>query len=123
MLPALYFSVFHRIPYFASIYELGRKQKKFERLSSINKSLTDSAEIANIPLNHTNSHEMLKYTRNQSCIDRRISPTLYDILLSAKGVLGDDYAQEVLYLAMSYFFPLDKTGKSKNCDFYRVFHC
>ena len=45
---------------------------------------------------------LLKYVRNLSLMDRRLTPDLYHLALAAKQVVGDDYALAVIEAARDY---------------------
>ncbi|MCA9268013.1 MAG: hypothetical protein KDA41_06060, partial [Planctomycetales bacterium] len=45
---------------------------------------------------------LLRYVRNLTLLDRRLSPEYYNIVLAAKQVLGDQYARHVLQMAREY---------------------
>jgi len=49
--------------------------------------------------------QCLKYVRNLSLLDRRMTPDLYTLVLAAKQIAGDGYALHVAETAREYPFP------------------
>lgn len=54
--------------------------------------------------------QALTYTRNLAALNRSLSPTLFDLLTAAKGVLGAGFARRLLEAARYYpYFTFDRT--------------
>ncbi len=51
---------------------------------------------------------LFQYLRNLCLISNKIKPDLYDMILSAKGMVDDDFAYEVFKIAIKYPFPNTK---------------
>ena len=49
--------------------------------------------------------QCLKYIRNLSLVDRRLTPDLYTLVVAAQQILGDQYALHVAEAARTYPFP------------------
>lgn len=50
--------------------------------------------------------QLLKYVRNLSLIDRRLTPDLYTLVVAAQQIAGDQFARHVAEAARTYPFPL-----------------
>jgi hypothetical protein len=104
--------VLGELPYITSLHERAREQLKDDEELAIDgvkellieardkyKSELKSRARAITPHHLSNC---LKYIRNLSLIERRFTPSMYDIVLAAKQVAGDSYALVVAELAIAY---------------------
>ena len=106
--------MFGELPFITSIYERARAELENDENLSIDgvKELLVSAR-ANYLLDRgrrarkITPHLLsvcLKYIRNVSLMERRVSPDLYTIVMAAKQTLGDQFALHVAQTARQYEF-------------------
>ena len=107
----LYF-VMGELPFITHLYEHRRAEMLPDETMAIDgiKSLILEARTAWVQLHDLQSHWltpqtlslMLKYIRNLTLIDSRMSPDLYTIALGAKQIGGDDFASTIIETARKY---------------------
>lgn len=100
------------IPYLIYKYELSRrfnlafdKWKEIINLVLLAKN-TDVIENLNFTIREVNN--LIEYSKKLAFIDNEIIPDMYNLLLSAKQTLGDDYAMELLEKCKNYLFENDE---------------
>lgn len=94
------------IPYLVLHYELSRRfNLEFDRNQKLKQLIIQAKNVPNIQEEEFSIREVKNvwlYALKLTNTDHRISPDLYNLLLSAKLTMGDDYAIELLDLALSY---------------------
>jgi len=106
--------MFGELPFITGIYERARAELEDDENLSIDgvKELLVSARanyLADLGrrARKTTPHALslcLKYIRNLSLMERRVSPDLYTIVVAAKQILGDQFASHVAQTARQYDF-------------------
>jgi hypothetical protein len=101
-----FYSLLEEIPYVVFMYEIARRfNLPFDKWNSL---IALIQETKTNPLfeeeNYTTREvsNLIEYAKKLAFIDDNIIPDLYNLLLSAKQTLGDDYAFELMELALSY---------------------
>lgn len=96
------------IPYIVFHYELARRfNLPFDKWKIILKMIGEAKQSPVLEEENFNTREinnLIQYSLKLANIDNEIIPDLYNLLLSAKQTLGDDYAMELLDLAKKYPF-------------------
>ncbi|MFH0925053.1 MAG: hypothetical protein V1872_05385 [bacterium] len=126
--PDYLYYVLGEIPYLTYLYERVRGSldiKEYEKTEGLKELLLSAKkehqkdypeEIYNI--NPQRMQIMLHYIRNLSLLKKRLTPDLYEIIVAAKGVAGNDYALKTI--EVSRFYPyidlLDKYPTIKMSD-------
>ncbi|MBC7476242.1 MAG: hypothetical protein H7263_18305, partial [Candidatus Sericytochromatia bacterium] len=105
------FSLLEEIPYLVFNYEIARRfNLPYDKWQTIIKLLQEVKSLPLIEEENYNTREMnnlIDYAKKLAHIDDEIIPDLYNLLLSAKQTLGDDYGIELLDLSMKYPFKED----------------
>ncbi len=107
----LYF-VMGELPFVTALYEHRRSELLPDRTLAIDgiKALLLEARAAWVKKHDLKQHWltpqifslMLRYIRNLTLMDRRMSPDLYTLALAAKQIAGDDFAITLLETARTY---------------------
>ena len=94
------------IPYVVFNYELARRfNLSFDKWQIIIKMVQLAKDTPNLEEESFNTREinnLIQYAIKLAHLDNEIVPDLYNLLLSAKQTLGDDYGIELLELAKKY---------------------
>lgn len=106
--------MFGELPFITSIYERARAELENDENLSIDgvKELLVSARTNYLSDRGRRARKItphllsvcLKYIRNVSLMERRVSPDLYTIVVAAKQILGDQFALHVAQTARQYEF-------------------
>lgn len=96
------------IPYVVFHYEIARRfNLSFDKWKIILKMIEEAKQMPILEDESFNTREinnLIQYSLKLANIDNEILPDLYNLLLSAKQTLGDDYGMELLDLAKKYPF-------------------
>ncbi|MFT5087254.1 MAG: hypothetical protein ACI906_002017 [Candidatus Latescibacterota bacterium] len=108
----LYFAL-GELPYITHLYEYRRAEMVADAslaVDGVKALLIEARDLWAASLELEDGHWLapqqmgllLKYVRNLTLLDRRLTPDLYNLALAAKQVGGDDYALVLLDLACDY---------------------
>lgn len=96
------------IPYLVFHYEISRRfNLPFDKWKIILKMISEAKQSPVLEEENYTTREinnLIQYSLKLSNIDNEIIPDLYNLLLSAKQTIGDDYAMELLDIAKKYPF-------------------
>jgi hypothetical protein len=96
------------IPYIVFHYEISRRfNLSFDKWQIILKMIEEAKQSPILEEENFNTREinnLIQYSLKLANIDNEILPDLYNLLLSAKQTLGDDFGMELLELAKKYPF-------------------
>lgn len=96
------------IPYVVFNYEIARRfNLPFDKWQTILKMVEEAKNSPVLEDENYNTREInnvIQYAIKLANIDNEIIPDLYNLLLSAKQTIGDDYGMELLELAKKYPF-------------------
>ncbi len=87
-------------PYHLYMYEKSRSDNSYNWLHVLHSLYSDSRNKDNVTLNDMKN--MIKYARNKALLSGRIEPDLFRIVMSAKQMIDDGYAFNVLRRARFY---------------------
>ncbi len=109
--------LFGELPFITGLYERARQELEEDDNLSIDgvKQLLLSARSSYLQdlgkrarrVTPLMLRQCLKYIRNLTLMDRRLTPDLYTITISAQQILGDQYAIHVIETARNYPFDED----------------
>lgn len=125
--PALYglepnslFFALSEFPYITYLYEKNRQELKSDRGVSIDgvKEIMLKARENFLAKHKVRYHNLtsqtfqvyLQYVRNLTLMERRLTPDLYTLVISAKQIGGDAYAIALMEAARDYPFQKEETG-------------
>jgi hypothetical protein len=113
----LYFML-GEIPYITSLYEKSREDLTSDEFLSIDgvKELLIEARKRWIARHDLTQHHLnpqvlqiyMKYVRNLTLLDRRLTPDLYTLVVAAKQIGGDSFAVSLVETARDYPYQPDK---------------
>ncbi len=110
------------LPYITSLYERGRRELLSDdnlAADGVKEMVLEAREV--LKEKHPRTAERitpqllsiyLRYIRNLSLLDRRLTPDLYTLIVAAKQTGGDDFALAVARIARSYAHALASPGDS-----------
>ncbi len=121
--------LFGELPYITGLYEWARSQLEDDQdltidgvkqllVSARNSYLQDLGKRAR-KITPLHLRQCLKYVRNLTLLDRRMSPDLYTIALAAQQILGDQYAIHVVETASHYPFHSDSAEMTDGASPYQ----
>ena len=118
--PATLFFALSEFPYITYLYEKNRQELKSDRGVAIDgvKEIMLKARENFLTKHKVKYHNLtsqtfqtyLQYVRNLTLMERRLSPDLYTLVVSAKQIGGDAYAIALMEAARDYPFQKDETG-------------
>jgi hypothetical protein len=121
--PKSFGEVLGEIPYLTYLYEITRqKGDAFDLLDGVTTLMLDSAEKYTKEwgerMSRAQRQQFLQYARNSALIDEQLTPSLFNLVVSGKGIVDDEYAGELLDLALSYPF-MEKDSKLPTVEIHR----
>lgn len=104
--PKARYTLLEEIPYLVLHYELARRFAfTYDRFRLFRRLLAEARRAPLLAEEHFSLRDIqtvLQYAHKLAHTEHYLSPDLFNLLLAAKQTLGDDYALEVMELALAY---------------------